>query len=127
MLRNDAGAAGWLSGAFLLQGQLDRQQGHYTEAGRHFQQALTLLEVSFPTSKLREKAKIWLEVGKTHYQEERSVEALTAFENSLGFLIPPYEQGSMLVTGFYPDNTILDAFTGQERAAERLGNARNAM
>ncbi len=109
------------SGAWLLQGKLLAQAGHFAEGEKAMKKALALEVAALGTGRHRAVGKIHAALGQLFLAEEKPEPALKSFNMALATLLPDFDEGDLKAlpeeAALYEENTLLEALEGKADAA----------
>ncbi|HMO41089.1 MAG TPA: CHAT domain-containing protein [Saprospiraceae bacterium] len=114
----------YLSGAYLVNARLLRQQNQAKAALGYLRQALRYGETGRGTQQHRDIAKIRIETGRCYLQMDDPEQAITAFNAALADLIPGFEPATPNAlpkpAQLYQENAIYEALEGKADALTAL-------
>lgn len=122
-LEDSKEALDYLSGVFVLQGELDVQKKLYEAADQSFDEALRLGRAVYGDRPSRDVGKIYIHQGNLYLRQEKIKEAIAAFNQAMQSVLPSFEpvrpEENPAPTFLYEENTLMDALAGKAEALSR--------
>lgn len=122
-LKTGSNNAYWYAGALVTAGDIARKENHLNQANVFYEKALQIFQLYFPQSRLREKMKLQLTLGKVRMAQNRFEKGLQHFDQALAGLLPSYNRKKTWPSDslLYAENTLLDALTGKAKLLHLMG------
>lgn len=126
-MRQNFETAYWLLSSYITAGDIQRKKQQFALAQSHYQQALAINNKYYKGNRLREKAYIFIQLGKIKLAQNLPAQALTCFNQVLSTfgLIDATQQ--INAGKIFGDNRLIEVFYHKSLAYTRLGQQKEAL
>jgi CHAT domain-containing protein len=117
----------WLLSSYITSGDIQRKKQHFTTAQNNYQQALGINDQYYKGNRLREKAYIFIQLGKIKLAQKQATEALTYFNRVLSTFGITDSALQINADRIFGDNRLVDVFYQKSLAYNQLGLQKEAL
>ena len=117
----------WLLSSYITSGDIQRKKQHFAIAQSNYQQALTINDQYYKGNRLREKAYIFIQLGKIKLAQKQPAEALTYFNRVLSTFGITNAALKINADRIFGDNRLVDVFYQKSLAYNQLGLQKEAL
>jgi CHAT domain-containing protein len=107
----------WYATALQVAAKLALEKKHYNKAVAYAKQALHILQHHFPSTKQREKAKVYILLGDITLRDAQAKQSLTHYQQALLLMMPAWQPATIYELPskkyLYSENTLTDALCGK--------------
>jgi tetratricopeptide (TPR) repeat protein len=128
---NEAPALYWLTSALQVAAKVALEKQQYNKAADYAKQALRIFQQYFPTTKQREKAKVYVLLGDINIRSGRAKQSLSHYQQALLIMLPAWDPATINVVPaeglLYSETTLTDALYGKASALTQLDLPQEAL
>jgi CHAT domain-containing protein len=114
----------WYASTLQIASKIALYNGQYRQAVDYGKQALAIFQQYYPSSRQREKAKVYVLLGNIFHQTGDNGQALQHYQEALRILIPSPTPGTLWIAPsedqLYSENTLTEALTGKAATLQSM-------
>lgn len=107
----------WYATALQVAAKLALEKKHYNKAATYAKQALHIFQHHFPSTKQREKAKVYILLGDITLRDAQAKQSLTHYQQALLLMMPAWQPATIDEVPpqkyLYSENALTDALCGK--------------
>ncbi|SDK43647.1 Tetratricopeptide repeat-containing protein [Pedobacter sp. ok626] len=127
LLKQNFESAYWLLSSHITAGDIQSKQQHFTVAQNNYQQALAINDKYYNGNRLREKAYIYIQLGKIKLAQKQPDQAIAYFNKVLRTFGLSDTNSKINVERVFGDNRLVDLFYQKSLAYGKLGRDKDAL
>jgi CHAT domain-containing protein len=129
--QHEASTVYWYANALQVAAKLALEKKHYNKAVAWAKQALHIFQRYFPTTKQREKAKVYILLGDITLRNKQAKQSLTHYQQALLLMMPAWQPATLYEVPppeyLYSENTLTDALCGKAASFIQLQSPQEAL